>query len=140
MNLESLYNSKIFIILGVAGIIIFLVVTIFFLNQSTSDIKQIGEPLTKSDIAKISTSVAEDLSDAFKPDELVVNDFKGDHNWAIASVSTKSGKEDGGFVLMKRVNDKWEVVYGPATDYYKEDLLKMGAPESLIDQVDNLGS
>lgn len=135
MTLRQLFQSKSHLVIFLVGLV---GVFILFVTLTTTDITQQNTPLTQNDKSEIEKSVASQLSDTFSQDELRFTNFAGDHEWAIALVYTTNENVEAGFVLMKNNGAEWNVMYGPATDYYKEDLTALGAPEELIDQIDSV--
>jgi hypothetical protein len=138
MNLERIYKSKsllVFLIIVLIGVISIFVV---LLKQQSFEGTQTPSPLTQQDQSNITSVVKDNLSEDFTADELEFTNFKGDHNWAIALVYSTNENIDPNFVLMKNNGSKWEVAYGPATDADPEELKKLGAPQELIDQIDDV--
>lgn len=139
MNLENITRSKSHLFFAV--IIVVIAIIVFFILISRFETENIldSNSLSQEDISGINKSVQEEMSDIFKPDELVVSQYRGDHNWALAIVNTTSPEEvDGGFVVMKNTNNGWQVAYGPATDYDPQELEDMGVPKALIEQIDEV--
>jgi len=138
MNPESKYRSKSGLILVIISVICVVIAFVFLSSRQNLELLQPSQPLTKEDEVKISSAVAENLSDSFTADELRFTNFKGDHNWAIVVVYTTNEEVDPNFVLMKNTGSNWEVAYGPATDADDNELKNMGVPEALINQIDDI--
>lgn len=139
MNAVNLTRHKSYLIFSILGIFAVCIVFFFIFNQFNSQDGQVSTPLSQADIKDINTSIRNELSDVFKPEELVITQYKGDHKWALALVTTTNPEvEEGGFAIMKNTDSGWEVAYGPATDYYAEDLREMGVPQSLIGQINDV--
>jgi len=137
MNIANIYKSKGFLIF----LFIVLIVVFTFFMTLLFQYGYIGgrpQSITSEDESQISSIVKKSLSDTFTENELKLTNFRGDHNWAIALLYSPTETVDPGFVLMKNNGGNWELVYGPVTDPDPIELKKLGAPQSIIDQVDDV--
>ncbi len=137
MNIANIYRSRGFLIFLVAVLIVVFAIFMTLLFQQ-GFLGGRSQVLSSDDKEQISSVVKKSLSDNFTGDELKFTNFKGDHNWAIVLVYSTTKEVDPAFVFMKNNKGSWEIVYGPATDADPSDLKKLGVPQELIDQRDDV--
>jgi hypothetical protein len=136
MNLTNIFQSKKLLLFLL--IILVIVFSIFMMLLFQKGYIGGSQSLSDDDQTKISSVVKKSLSDTFTPDELKLTNFKGDHKWSIALLYSTNETIDPGFVLMKNDGNEWKLVYGPVTDPDPEALKKLGAPQALIGQIDDV--
>ncbi len=136
MNIANIYRSKGFLIFLI--IVLIVVFAIFMMLLFKQGYIGGSQSLSNDDEVKISSVVKKSLSDTFTESELKLTNFKGDRNFAIALLYSTNEDVDPGFVLMKNNGGSWELVYGPVTDPDPEALKQLGAPQTLIDQIDEV--
>lgn len=56
-------------------------------------------------------------------------------NWSLIKIETPDG--NSAIVIAKKENNTWKVVMGPGSYFDKEDLDRIGAPQSIIDEIND---
>lgn len=138
MNIKNLYISKIHIIFFIVGIIGVFLVFALLLNRQNFETNSTPNSLTEQDIASINSVVETEMSDVIPSDELRLKRHEREGDWVIALVYSTNDLVEPNFVLLKNNGTSWDIAYGPASDYYKEDLINLGVPTTLIDKIDSL--
>lgn len=136
MNVTNMFQSKKLLLILV--VILVIVFTIFMTLLFKQGYLGGTQPLSNDDEVKISSVVKKSLSDKFTANELKLTNFKEDQNWVIALLYSANEDIDPGAVFMKKNGSDWELVYGPVTDPDPEALKQLGAPQTLIDQIDEV--
>lgn len=134
--MRNIFTSKSQILIALVGIIGLILVFILVARQPFQE-PTVSEP-PQEEISQIDQTVKNNLSENFNPTDLVLVNHKASGDWAASLVYSTAEDIDAGIVILQKVDGQWKVAYGPASDYDTSELMSMGVPQALIEQLDSI--
>lgn len=148
-------ERMLFIVGGVSIVFIIIIVTIIRMNSAMQPMEP-GVAPTPTQGASGATSIPlqNDQSTSFQEQAVIEEQVRPqlaskitisytvakiktyEENWAIMEVT--AAQTDPAHVVIRKQNEKWIVVLGPGTYFEEAQLRNIGAPESLIREVNGL--
>ncbi|MGH7203958.1 MAG: hypothetical protein ACREHC_05940 [Candidatus Levyibacteriota bacterium] len=157
-ELFNKYKFNIFFF-GAVAILLFIVFSIVFIssnNKATKATITVPTPLPKPTYQQVVVSPTAIPNVTFSPQQQTLLENQTvpqiqqktpanfsvtkvhpyTQDWAIMEISAPDA--DTAHVIVKRVNETWTIVLGPGTYFDPQQLQSVGAPQTLIDQVNAL--
>jgi predicted RND superfamily exporter protein len=94
-------------------------------NEEVSKINDLTK-VTNADLNKIKSSLPKSIN------ELAVDNYQIQEDWAVVSLSNTKGGQDGLFAFLHKENNKWMVKLGPGSAFEDDDMANAGVPLELI--------